>query len=286
MSDLTVGNPVSEENGNPNGTATDANGTSNGVGEARQGAATTETFIPEGIDLNTLPPNVRQYVEKINNDMVRGFTEKTTKLSETVKAEVAKSLEPYRSKAEQYEQIAAQEEFVKQWNEYVQKSQSQNQNPQNPGDPLLKEMKSQLEEMNMKIQLSEMSQITEAFAEAVNEKGERLHPEFDTLNDIVIGQFGEKSEPFSLLRAAVELAQGGTPSEKLANGYKAAKAAHDAIFELGRKAGLGRVQTKIANGTQPASHSLGDTMSVTDKKPKNAREALEMARKGVMVSRE
>jgi len=282
MNDLATDNPETAVADNPiTEPASSVNGTGQADGQA-QGGAPTELF--KGIDPNRLPPEVKVHYDS----MLKDYREKTARLSETVKAELAKSLEPYKTKAEMYEQIATQEEFVKQWNEYVQKSQSQSQNPQAPNDPILKEMKSQLDEMNMKIQMTEMSQITEAFAEAVNEKGEKMHPEFDTLNDITIGQLSSdgKQEPFSLLRAAVELAGGSNPQEKLANGYKAAKAAHDAIFELGKKAGMGRIQSKVANGTQPASHSLGDTLSVTDKKPKNAREALDMARKGITVSRD
>lgn len=282
MSDLVADNPVPDAADNPTSEPVSSeNGTGQTDGQA-QGAAPAELF--KGIDPNRLPPEIKQHYDS----MLRDYREKTARLAETIKAEVAKSIDPYKSKAEQYDQIAAQEEFVKQWNEYAQRSQNQNQNPQDPTDPVLKQMKSQLDEMNRKIQMNEMSEITEAFAEAVNEKGEKIHPEFDTLNDIVIGKISNSGneEPFSLLRAAVELAGGATPQEKLANGYKAAKAAHDAIFELGKKAGMGRIQSKVANGTQPASHSLGDTLSVTDKRPKNAREALELARKGVMVSRD
>lgn len=266
---------------NPQGTENVVEETSPNGGQATE-AAPTELF--QGMDPNKLPPQAKVFYDQ----MLRDYREKTTRLSETIKSEAAKAAEAYKSKAETYDQIAAQEEFVKQWNDYVKKSQGQGENPQNPGDPVLTEMKAKLDEMNQKIQLNEMGQITESFADAVNEKGEKIHPDFDALNDIVVGEIanGPQKEPFSLLRAAVELAQGSNPQEKLANGYKMAKAARDAIFEEGRKAGMGRVQQKVINGTQPAAHSVGDTLSITDKKPKNAREALDMARKGIIVSRD
>jgi hypothetical protein len=142
--------------------------------------------------------------------------------------------------------------------------------------------------MSQKMQISELTQVTDAFAEAVNEKGEKMHPDFDRLNEVVIGktQVGNSTEEYSLLRACVELAQGKTPQEKLAMGYKTAKELHDKIFEEGRKAGMGRLQTKVLNGTNPPSGSSGEVLSVTDKKPKNAHEALAMARRGQMVSRD
>lgn len=266
---------------NPQGTENVVNETSPNGGQATE-AAPTDLF--QGMDPNKLPPQAKVFYDQ----MLKDYREKTTRLSETIKSEAAKAAEAYKSKAETYDQIAAQEEFVKQWNEYVKKSQGQGENPQNPGDPVLTEMKAKLDEMNQKIQLNEMAQITESFADAVNEKGEKIHPDFDALNDIVVGEIanGSQKEPFSLLRAAVELANGNSPQEKLANGYKMAKAARDAIFEEGRKAGMGRVQQKVINGTQPAAHSVGETLSVTDKKPKNAREALDMARKGIIVSRD
>ena len=288
MPDLEVGNSAVATQGNP---ATEsgvvANEPSNGNGEARQGATGTETFIPEGIDLNTLPPTVRAYVDKINKDMVRGFTEKTSKLSETIKSESAKAAEAYRQKAEQYDQIATQEAFVKQWNEYV-KTQSQPQAADGSVDPKVAQLEAKFQEINDKIVMTEMAQITDSFANAVNEKGEKLHPEFDELAGIQLGQLSEnsKTEEFSLLRACIELASGATPQERLANGFKSAKAARDAIFESGKKAGMGRLATKAQNGTIPPSSTSNDVFTVTDKKPKNAREALDMAKRGQMVSRE
>lgn len=268
-------------------TAGASNGTGNSNGEAtRQGATGTETFIPQGLDVNTLPPNVRAHIEKINSDMVRGFTEKTTKLSETTKAEVAKATEALKAKAEFYDQIAAQQEFVDMWNEHVKKVQA-NGGQETPGDPKVVQLEKKFQELNEKLQLTELAEVRDAFADAVDEKGEKAHPLFDDLNAINIGQIqGQKgAEDFSLLRACVELAQ-GTPQQKLDIGYKQAKALYDSIYEQGKKAGMGRLQTKVLNGSHPPSNSTGDTLTVTEKRPKSAREAFEMARKGVVVSRD
>lgn len=288
MSEISAGNLGTETVGNPGGTTLTASGTSTSTGEASQ-SATADSFIPEGLDLNTLPPNIRAVVDKINKDMVRGFTEKTSKLSETIKSESQKAAEAYREKATQYDQIAGQKAFVDKWNDYVKEQERQsNQGGAEPGDPILSEMKAQLNEMNQKMQISELSQITNAFADAVDEKGTQLHPDFDNLNSIQLGKMNEngKVEEYSLLRACIELADGKNPQEKLTNGYKVAKAMRDSIFEEGKKAGMGRLEKKALNGTQLPSSSSNEVLSVTDKKPKNAHEAFAMARRGQMVSRD
>jgi hypothetical protein len=259
-----------------------ATGTVQSSGEASgQGAPAEETFTK--VDPRTLPPQLRSTYD----NMLRDYKEKTTKLSETVKAESAKAAEAFRQKAEYYDQIAGQEEFVKRWNEYVQQTQGMTQ-AQADGNPELAAMKAQLQEVNQKIQLSEMTQVTEAFAEAVDEKGQKLHSDFDKLNELNLGRLvdGNEAEDFSLLRACIELSPGNTPQEKLANGYKSAKAVYSAIYEEGRKAGLGRVQQKQLNGSNPPTGSSGDALQITERKPKSAKEALEMAKRGMMVSRE
>lgn len=272
------------DNPNPEPTAVvNGTGATDGQAQGQQANGGAPEDIFKNIDPNKLPPQLKT----VYDSMLTDYRTKTAKISETIKTEKEKAIEAYRQKAEYYDSIAGQEEFVKQWNEYVQKV---NQTPKSEqaGDPVLAQMKAQLQEMNQKIQISELSQITEAFAEAKDEKGQAIHPQFDELNNIHIGKLanGDKAEDFSLLRGCVELAQGANPQEKLANGYKMAKAVYDGIFEAGKKAGMGRLAQKAQNGTQPPTNISTDALSVTDKKPKNAREALEMARKGQMVSRD
>lgn len=254
-------------------------GTVPAEGEANNGVASQgeETFTK--VDPKTLPPALKASYD----NMLRDYKEKTTRLSETIKAEAARAAEAYRKKAETYDQIAAQEEFVRQWNDYVQRSQNNVQ--QDGTDPKLASLEQKFQEINQKLQMSELAQVTDSFADAVDDKGNKLHPEFDQLNSLPIGQING-GEEFSLLRACVELSPGNNPQEKLANGYKSAKALYSSIFEMGKKAGMGRIQSKIMNGSQPPISSQGDALSMTDKKPRSAREAMELARKGIMVSRD
>lgn len=285
MNDLAVDNSSTMEADNhEGGPVSSSNGTDASSGQATGTAPGEELF--KGIDPNKLAPELKT----VYNSMLTDYRGKTAKLSETTKSEIAKATEEYRQKAEYYDQFSKEQKFVDQWNDYVQKANAQG-NPDGKGtegDPVLNQMKQEFSEMKQKMQLAEMSEITSSFADAVDEKGVKIHPEFDELNGIHVGtlQNGKSSESFSLLRACIELSPGKTPQEKLANGYKQAKAARDAIFESGKKAGMGRLQTKILSGTIPPSNNGSDAMTITDKRPKNAREAMAQAKKGILVSRD
>jgi hypothetical protein len=238
---------------------------------AGQSAPTDEGFGK--IDPKTLPPELR----KAYDSMLTDYKQKTTKVSETVKAEVAKATEAFKAKADFYDQLAGQESFVKQWNEYVKTANGQ-QNAQ-PDNPVMAE----LQEIKAKIQEREVAEVINAFSEAVDEKGAKMHPDFDKLNGVIVGKNDQVGE-YSLLRACIELSPGNSPDEKLAAGYKTAKQLFDQIFEDGKKAGMGQMRMKVQRSTEPPSGSSVNT-NVTDKKPKNAHEAFEMARQGIAVQR-
>lgn len=285
MNDLATDNPNTAIADNPQmEPASPVSGTSAPGGQASEAAPAGELF--KGVDPNRLPPEAKAHYDS----MLRDYREKTAKLSESTKSEVEKAVQAYREKATFYDQIANQPDFVERWNSYVQESQAKSTVDEN-GDPVT-QVKAELSQLRQEIQrekqMTEINQVTEAFAEAVSDKGEKLHPEFDQLNTLSIGQLqeGDKAQEFSLLRAGIELAQGNSPQEKLANGYKAAKAVYDSIFEAGKKAGMGRLQTKLLNGTNPPSNSGGEVLSVTEKRPKSAREAFEMAKRNQVVSRD
>jgi hypothetical protein len=246
----------------------------NGEAGNGQGAPGSESFTR--IDPSTLPPELRHAYD----NMLRDYKEGTTKLSERIKSETTKAVEAYKQKAESYDQLAAQEEFVKMWNEHVQKantSQTQNKNPETA------QLEKKLQEMEVKIHQREASEILEAFENAVDEKGEKLHPHFSRFNEMAVGNHPELGE-YSLLRAAVELAPGKDHQEKLANGYKAVEALYNSVFEEGKKAGMGRVQEKLKNGTHPPSSV--NAASTAPRRPKDALEALQFARQGLAVSKD
>ena len=257
---------------------TQPQGTAPASGEARQSAPAEENFTR--VDPNSLPPQLREAY----NNMLRDYKEKTTKISESVKSQVAKETEALKRKADWYDQFLQEEEAVKWWNQYAQTKS-------NPGTPPETEAITRLEQQLQEVQQvqlrTEMGQVADAFADAVNDKGEKQHPDFDKLNSIVVGSIPQKNgetEEYTLLRACIELSP-GSAQERLANGYKKAKELHDAIFEEGRKAGLGRIQSRVLNSTQPPTGVAPNAQQVTDKVPQNAREAWELAKRGISVRR-
>lgn len=258
---------VENGNGQPNG---QANG---------QSAAGSESFVPKNVDLTTLPPHVRAYVDEVNKQMVRGFTEKTTKLSETVKSETAKAVEAYRQKAEFYDKIAQEESFVKMWNDHVQRASQPDPNA-DPTQQKLNDFERRQQEIEVKVRTAETLEVINAFAEAKDEKGAKIHPDFDKLSGFKLGTH-QKSGEYDMLRAAIELAPGNSPQQKMENGYKAAKATYDAIFEEGKKAGMGRVQQRAQNGSFAPS-GTNVTTGTAPHRAKNALEALQFAKQGLM----
>lgn len=271
-------NPAVETTDNPSGEPeVQTNGTGANSGQASEATPTDDLF--KGIDPQKLPPEVKSHYDS----MLRDYREKTGSISERIKAETARATAAYQKEAEAYRQIAQNEDFVKQWNEYVQKAQSQGQDPNT--DPKLQALEQKFEEIHQKIQFAETNQVMDAFADAKNEKGVLLHPDFDELNGLSISK-DQNGEDLSLLNLCVKLAPGSNASEKLANGYRQAKLAYNSIFEAGKKAGMGRLQAKVQNGSLPPTSASGETLTVTEKRPKNAREAIAMARQGQVVSRD
>jgi hypothetical protein len=168
------------------------------------------------------------------------------------------------------------------YNDYVRQAEA----AENQGNPTAK-IEEKLKVLETQIRTREMSEVIDAFSNAENEKGEKVNADFGKFDSLIIGEAetANGKNPYSLLRAAVELAPGNTPQEKLANGYKAAKVAYDSIFQEGVKTGKGQMQRKSNLGSIPPS-SGGKTLNIAPHRPKNALEALQMAREGIVVPRD
>ena len=96
MEDLTNSNP---ENGSSATMTTSPEATTgtvqaNGDAGQSQGAPIEETFTK--VDVNTLPPQLRESY----NNMLRDYKQKTTQIAETVKSEVARATEALKTKSE------------------------------------------------------------------------------------------------------------------------------------------------------------------------------------------
>lgn len=271
-------NPANGAAANPATDPAAVNGTVQTNGEAnQQGASVEETF--GNVDPKTLPPQLRS----VYDNMLRGFKEKTTKLSETVKSEVTKATEAYRQKADWYDAALKDEKLVSMINDYV-KSLSQASDPSKANiPPELQQKLEKVDQLERKMQETEALTSINAFAEAKNEKGELLRPDFDKYHSIVIGTHPQAGE-YSILRAAIELAPGETPQEKMENGYKAVDAVYKAALEEGKKIGMGRVQTKAQNASfSPSSVAATGT---APHRAKNALEALDFARRGLVPAKD
>jgi vacuolar-type H+-ATPase subunit H len=232
-----------------------------------------------GVDPNRLPPSLK----KAYDDMLKDYREKTTSLAEKVKAETAKAIEAYKSKAEFYDQFTKHDELVKYYNDYAQRLQQKATQQQEQTGQVSNKVMQEIQQIKTELQAAKTLEYVNAFADAKNEKGELLHPDFGKLSGFKIGKHQQAGD-YDLLRASVELAPGNTPQEKLENGYKAAKDTYDAIYEEGRKAGMGRLQAKIKNGSLPPSSSAAT--STAPRRPKDAMEALQFARQGLDVARD
>lgn len=270
----TVDNPVVTEPA-----ATDA-ATAQPAGQvAGQSAPGEEIF--KGMDPTKLPPELRTHYD----NMLRDYRDKTGKLSENIKTQVTKATEQYRKDAELFRQLSGQDEFVKQWNDYVQKATTQQQQSQ-AVQGLPPEVQERLQKVDMlaqKVERADALESINAFADAVDDKGAKLHPDFDKYAEVTLGTHAQAGE-YSLLRASMELATGNSIQEKMENGYKLAKATYDRIFEEGKKAGMGRLQTKAKSGSfAPSSVNAGN---MAPRQAKDAVEALKFARQGLEVYRE
>lgn len=272
-----------------------ANGTVQPVsGDAPgQSAPAEETFL--SADPTTLPPQLRQAYE----NMLRDYKTKTTKLADERKQ--YSGFEDYRKKAEVYDQLSQDERFVQYWN-------SQN-SPQIPPQPNGQDQAMQQElqqlwleaqsdpnkaiEFHRKVAQMEMSQLTQkqaeierkqlesdavnvvdAFADAVDEKGQKLRPDFDDphmqfLINSVINQNPPKTQ--KEWQTAITKA------------YDHAKSVYQDIFTKGKSAAQGAIQTKAQNSTEKPSTSVGEVYSGSDPKKLTAAEAVNLARKGIRV---
>lgn len=286
MPDLTNASPSDQSSVSPSqGPESSVNGNIQSGGEARQSATATETFVPQGMNVNTLPPAVRAEMERVNNEMVRGFTAKTQKLAEEAKK--YEGYDAFKQKAEFYDQFSAQDEFVKRWNDYVEEVNARKNGVQkaDSSDPVhakLAEFEKQLQAERLARQESEVMTFVDAFSNAKDEKGAPLHPDFEALSEYTLGASKEAGE-YSLLRACIELAGGNTPQERVSAGYKIAKGIRDQLLEEGRKQGMGRMLSKVRNSTEAPTISSDKTSFNGDAKKLSVREARELAEKGVVV---
>ena len=269
MSDLIPNpNPAPAPTANPTPEPVAQPGTVQPSGQPGQSVPAEERF--GDVDPNTLPPQLKS----IHDNMLKGWKEKTTKLSEERKK--YEGHDAYKQKAEMLEKLQANQDFVRLWNEHVQKAQG---NTDGKADP---NIQAKLQEIETKLQRQEIDGMVKTFREMKDDKGEPMHPEFDALQGVELGTTAQ-GDKYNLLRACVELAQGNSDQEKLMNGYKNAKAIRDQIFEEGRKHGMGKMLTRVRQSTEAPGITSEKTSFNGDPRKLSVQEARELAEKRISV---
>ena len=278
MSDLQSPTPGSTSTATPETAPVAATGTVQSGGQATgQNAPAQDSFT--GLDPATLPPQLKQAYDS----MLKDYKSKTTEVAEQRKK--YSDYDDLKQKASFYDQFSSREDAVKWWNEYVQKQSGQQNGQENSQDPIqakLQELEKKLEAEQQARQRAELEEVVSAFATSTDDKGQPMNPNFDALNSVQLGKTPDGDE-YSLLRACIDLSGGQNPQEKLVNGYKAAKAIRDQIFEEGRKHGMGKMLSKVRNSTEAPTITSDKQTFNGDAKNLSVREARELAEKGVVV---
>lgn len=243
--------PVTVENGTAE--------TSGSQGVSGEAQPTEEQF--GGVDIKSLPPELKQKYDA----MLRDYKEKTTKL-----AEERKKFDPISKKAEALDQLLQDQKFIE-WYKSTQEPQ-----PAENVEPLSEQEILKRELMAMKTELidREAKETILSFSSEVDDKGQKLRPDFEELSDIgLIGGYLQiypakgKSEFKAKLNEAYEFAKG------IANKFK----------EAGRKQAYEEMQRKAAGATLPPQTGAKGTYDGIDPRKLTAAEAVEYARQGKRV---
>lgn len=243
-----------------NGTAETSDG--NGVAVGAQPAE--EQF--GGVDIKTLPKEIQTLLKEKHDAMLKDYKEKTTKL-----ADDRKSMEPLSRKAELLDQLAQDQEFIQWWNSRNQKSQpEQEQKDLTPEEQLIQRVQNIESELS-----SERAQnLVNTFADAVDEKGQKLHPDFDELsNEGLIKGYLDLNPPTSKAEFSKRLEEAYKWSNALATKYR----------EAGKKAAYEEMQKKAGISTTPPSTGAKGTYDGPDPRKASVAELVDMARRGIRV---
>lgn len=251
--------------------------------QERQGATADVSFLPK--DVNSLPPEVRAYVERINNDMVRGFTEKTQKL-----AEERKSFDPLREKAAQYDRLLA--EF---------KARQATVNGQRTGKPTPEEWQeaqfdpakqielqqraiaAEVAPLREHIKRTEALAFVEQFSSAKDANGQALRPDFGQLSNLGEGENAlDLINVFYAMNPAVSDDVNGW-NVALNDAYTKAKQWYDSVQAKVKADVMASVKKKASGSSETPSVSAGKVYTGPDPKKITDREAVAMAMRGERI---
>lgn len=247
--------PVSSDNG----TAEHSDG--NGVtGEAQPAE---EQF--GGVDIKSLPKEIQTLLKEKHDAMLRDYKDKTTKV-----AEERKKLEPLSKKAEALDQLLQDQEFVNWW------KAKNNPESAEPPQELTKEqiLEQKIQQIETELIEKESINAVNTFAEEVDEKGQKLRPDFEELaNEGLISGYLQLNPPKTKKEFNDKLNEAYTWSKTMATKFK----------EAGRKQAYEEMQKKAAISTLPPQTGAKGVYDGPDPKTIDAATAVALARKGVRV---
>lgn len=288
----------------PSATGTVPNGSEAGPG---QSAPTEESFT--NVDPNSLPPELRS---KYDN-MLRDYKSKTQQIADERRAIDGKLKKA--DVLEQLEQHPKYPELVRFWNGLTNKEQQavvDQQNGEQNGQarperptaqewdaaridpslmPDLIQREIQAERHDLQGRHAELQreqaavkqsmlqrdarEILDAYADAKDEKGEKLHPDFDELAEKgLIPMFLDK----------MDAQDKRDMSKAVSVAYQKAKEVADHFYSKGKNSALGTIQQKATQSTEPPSITAGETYNGTDPKKISVKEAILLGKKGVRVT--
>lgn len=252
--------PAMEPVASDTGTAEPSSG--NGVtGEAQP----AEEQNLGGVDIKSLPKEIQSLLKEKHDAMLRDYKEKTTKL-----AEERKKLDPLSKKAEALDQLLQDERFV-QW----YKSQYEPQEEQQPQE-LTKEqiLEQKIQSIESELVNKEAHATVTEFAEEVDDKGQKLRPDFDELSkEGLINGYLQLNPPSSKKEFRAKLEEAYNFSKTLATKFK----------EAGRKQAFEEMQRKAAGSTFPPQTGAKGMYDGPNPKSITVEQAVAFAKQGKRV---
>lgn len=268
-----------------------SNGTAQVVGGDAAGAAPSEETFFSG-DPNSLPPELQSAYK----NMLKDYKQKTEGVADV------------RKKAEYYDQLASNQkvvEFVKNLNkpqstseqmasvektlaEKISDDAFQNAFQSKEGflnlmalvaEDKLTKANAKIEELEQFKSVTSASNLVDAYATEVGKDGKAVRPDFYKLDeDNLITGYLQVNRPEGQSQEAYV--------QKLNEAYAWAKATTQKYYESGRADALKVIQAKANSSTNAPSSTAKGAYTGPDPKKMTAREAIDLAKRGIRVPQE
>lgn len=256
----------------PNPAASEAVSSPEGSTQAQGPQATGQGEAAESftnIDPKTLTPELRT----VYDNMYRGFQEKNRGM-----AEVRKQASEYKEKADIYDELSRDDQFVSYWNNPKAQKQPaatpEAESVDNDPETEVRTLKNQVSDLQKSQQRNDTDRFIDSYAMETDKDGNLLRPEFRKLTDNgLVPMFFAQDPSKTQKDRKIKLAKAYTRAVDFVNG----------IREEGRKAVLPEIQSKANQTVEEPSVATGASYSGPDPKKLTTREAFEMSKRGQFV---